>query len=142
MAETNPDPDITPGDFRIPTIDELDSLRVDHGLSQQELSRRAGMEESRFNHILHNDIDPHTSTLRAFLGVLQNTPKMDESDLSQKRGPKPKPSPLASGAVSAPESEEPVESEAGEGDEELSFREKVEQADPSDVGLTPTGERP
>lgn len=87
--------DLDPGAFRIPTIDELDAMRVDHGLSQKELSRRAGVEESRFNHILHNDIDPQTATVRAFLSVLQTTGAQTDEDLGSKRGPKPKPSTLA-----------------------------------------------
>jgi transcriptional regulator with XRE-family HTH domain len=81
--------------FRIPTVAELDAMRVEHGLSQRELSRRAGVEEGRFHHILQNDIDPQTETMRSFLSVLQNTQPQTEDELASKRGPKPKPSPLA-----------------------------------------------
>lgn len=85
---------LNPESYAIPSIDELDAMRVTHGLSQKEFSRRAGVEAGRFNHILHNDIDPRTSTTRAFLEVLQETDVETEEDLASKRGPKPKPSTL------------------------------------------------
>lgn len=93
-----PDPEA----FRIPTIDELDAMRVEHGLSQRELSRWAGVEESRFHHILQHDVDPQTETMRSFLDVLQATEPQTEADLAAKRGPKPKPSPLTDGGGEAP----------------------------------------
>lgn len=84
-----PDPD----DFAIPTIEELDQMRVAQDLNQRDLSRRAGVEPSRFNHILHNDVDPHVSTLRAFLHALRDA---DEADVQEvEHGPDPTPSPNA-----------------------------------------------
>lgn len=90
----------SPDDYRVPTIDELDAMRVAHGLSQKELSRRAGMEAGRFNHILHHDVDPQASTMRAFLRALREAVRADQRDLSTKRGPKPKPSTLADSSES------------------------------------------
>jgi len=82
-----PDPDA----FRMPTVAELDAMRVAKGLSQRELSRRAGCEQSRFCTILNKDIDPHASTLRTFLAVLQDAePRAD--DEIERTGPKPEPS--------------------------------------------------
>lgn len=99
----------SPGDYRVPTIDELDAMRVDRGLSQKELSRRAGMEPGRFNHILHHDVDPHASTVRSFLRVLREAVQSEQRDLSNKRGPKPKPSTLAD----PPESLEDIRTDGG-----------------------------
>jgi transcriptional regulator with XRE-family HTH domain len=87
----HPDPD----QYRIPTIDELDAMRVGRGLSQKELSRRAGCEDGRFNHILHHDVDPQVSTLRSFLRALKESAPAEQRDLSNKRGPKPKLSTLS-----------------------------------------------
>lgn len=100
LAEADPDDLATDGGapdpdaFRIPTIDDLDAMRVAHGLSQKELSRRAGCEPDRFNHILHHDIDPQTATMRAFLDVLQAAEPQAPDDV-ERRGPKPRPSTLA-----------------------------------------------
>lgn len=91
MAQKNaPDPE----SFRIPTIDELDAMRTDLNLSQKELSRRAGVEDSRFNTILRRDIDPRTGTMRSFLNVLQNA-ELRSDDEIDRTGPKPKSSVLA-----------------------------------------------
>lgn len=93
-----------PGDFRIPTVDELDAMRVAANLTQKELSRRAGCEPDRFNTILHRDMDPQTETMRGFLRVLQEA-DADAIDAANdsKRGPKPSPSTL-SDATTAGES--------------------------------------
>lgn len=80
--------------FRIPTIDELDAMRVDRGLSQKQLSREAGMEPDRFNTILHRDMDPQTETMRSFLRVLQETTPRDDDEIDR-RGPKPRRSTLS-----------------------------------------------
>jgi transcriptional regulator with XRE-family HTH domain len=80
--------------FRIPTISELDAIRTDLGLSQRELSRRAGLEDDRFNCILRRDMDPRSSTLRAFLDVLQEADAKTEEELNRP-GPKPEASTLA-----------------------------------------------
>jgi transcriptional regulator with XRE-family HTH domain len=85
-----PDPDA----FQMPTITDLDAMRTALNLGQRELSRRAGLEPSRFNHILHNDVDPHASTLRAFLGVLQDAEPRTDDEI-ERAGPKPEPSPNA-----------------------------------------------
>lgn len=102
MTDTEiPDPE----EYSIPTIDELDAMRVEQNLSQAELSRRAGLESGRFNTILHREMDPHVSTMRAFVEVLQEASAENDSDQSldkedieeatrSKRGPKPKPSTL------------------------------------------------
>ena len=80
-----------PDAFAIPTVEELDAMRTALGLSQRDLSRAAGLEQSRFNDILHNDLDPHVSTMRAFLDVLQDR----EPEQTDRRGPKPSRSPNA-----------------------------------------------
>ena len=98
-----------PSDYQVPTIHELDAMRVDRGLSQKELSRRAGCEDGRFNHILHHDVDPQASTLRSFLRVLKEASPAEQRDLSNKRGPKPKPSDLAD----PPESLEEIRFDGG-----------------------------
>jgi len=85
-----PDPDA----FRVPTITELDAMRTALNLSQAELSRQADLEQGRFSHILHNDVDPHASTLRAFLDVLQDAEPKTDDDI-ERTGPKPEPSPNA-----------------------------------------------
>jgi transcriptional regulator with XRE-family HTH domain len=85
-----PDPDA----FRLPTITELDAMRTALNLGQRELSRRADLEPSRFNHILHNDVDPHASTLRAFLDVLQDADPQTDDEI-ERTGPKPEPSTTA-----------------------------------------------
>jgi transcriptional regulator with XRE-family HTH domain len=85
-----PDPDA----FDIPTVADLDAIRVAKGLSQRDLSRRAGCEQSRFNTILNKDIDPHVSTIRAFLTVLQEAEPRDDDEI-ERTGPKPSPSPNA-----------------------------------------------
>lgn len=89
-----PDPDA----FRIPTIDELDAMRTAAGLSQKDLSLRAGHNKGLFNTILRRDMDPQTSTLRSFLEVLREAvpqtddeiecqgPKPERSSLSRRRG--------------------------------------------------------
>jgi len=83
-----------PDDYQIPTIEELDRMRVAADLNQRDLSRRAGMEPKRFNHILHNDTDPHVSTLRAFLRALRDA--TDEEIIEEpEHGPDPSPSPNA-----------------------------------------------
>lgn len=84
-----PDPD----EFQIPTIEELDAMRVACNLPQAELSRRAGFEDSRFNDILHQDLDPQTKTMRSLLDVLQEAGTDEPEDRSDVRGPKPKASP-------------------------------------------------
>ena len=89
----------SPEAFAIPTIEDLDAMRVAHGLSQKELSRRAGCEPGRFHHILRNDVDPQTETMRAFLAVLQNTAPQTDGELASKCGPKPESSTLAEGAA-------------------------------------------
>lgn len=84
-----------PGEFRIPTVAELDAMRVRHGLSQAEFSRRAGLEQTRFNTILNKDIDPQTRTLRAFLDVLKETEPDPDDELSAgPQGPDVAPSSL------------------------------------------------
>lgn len=83
-----------PEDFDIPTIDELDAIRTAYNLSQKELSRRAGMEPGRFHHILQNDVDPQTGTMRAFLDVLKEAEPRGPEDVAR-TGPKPAPSTLA-----------------------------------------------
>jgi len=75
-----------------PSLEELDRRRVEHGLSQSELSRRAGFERNRFNHILTKGLTPTDETLDALIEVLEQTDPLDEDDLSSKRGPKPQPS--------------------------------------------------
>jgi len=75
-----------------PSLEELDRRRVEHGLSQSELSRRAGFERNRFNHILSKELNPTDETLDALIEVLEQTDPLDEDDLSSKRGPKPQPS--------------------------------------------------
>jgi transcriptional regulator with XRE-family HTH domain len=80
--------------FRVPTITELDAMRTALNLSQAELSRQADLEQGRFSHILHNDVDPHASTLRAFLDVLQDAEPKTDDDI-ERTGPKPEPSPNA-----------------------------------------------
>jgi|GEM_PF-6164642 len=100
LFEANPDDLVTdggapePDSFRIPTIADLDAMRVAKGLSQRDLSLRAGCEESRFNVILNKDLDPHTNTLRAFLAVLQDAEPRDDDEI-ERTGPKPEPSPNA-----------------------------------------------
>lgn len=80
-----------PEDFDIPTIDELDAIRTAYNLSQKELSRRAKMEPKRFGHILRNDVDPQTETMRDFLGVLKEAEPRGPEDVTR-TGPKPAPS--------------------------------------------------
>ena len=80
--------------FRIPTVAELDAMRVARGLTQKELSRRAGCEPGRFNTILHRDMDPQTETMRSFLAVLRATEPRSDGEITR-RGPKPRPSALA-----------------------------------------------
>jgi len=92
---THSDDDATPRprDFEIPTIDQLDKMRVAQDLNQRDLSRQAGLEPGRFNHILHGDVDPHVSTMRAFLHALQHG---DGPDIMEpEHGPDPEPSPHA-----------------------------------------------
>lgn len=94
MSETAGDPP-TPENFQIPTIDELDQMRTELGLSQRDLSRRAGMDENLFNTILHRDMDPQTSTMRALLQVLREAEPRTADEI-ERRGPKPESSSLAS----------------------------------------------
>jgi transcriptional regulator with XRE-family HTH domain len=82
---TTPDPD----DYRIPTIEELDAMRVAANLSMKDLSECAGFTGDRFSHILHNDINPQTRTIRAFLTTLQ---EFDGHSTSGDQGPAPEPS--------------------------------------------------
>lgn len=83
--------EISPEDFRIPTVGELDQMRVALGLSQRELSRRAGCGEGRFHAILHRGMDPQTDTMRSFLDVLQTAEPTEPEDIDR-TGPKPRPS--------------------------------------------------
>ncbi|RLM32650.1 hypothetical protein [Haloarcula sp. Atlit-120R] len=64
-----PDPD--PDAFCIPTIAELDAMRAAANLSMKDLSECAGFVDNRWSHILNNDVNPHTRTVRAFLTTLQ-----------------------------------------------------------------------
>ena len=57
--------------YRIPTVEDLDRLREDLGLSRSELSTRAGRESQAWSEIVREDIDPQASTLRAFLDALR-----------------------------------------------------------------------
>ena len=82
-----PDPD----DYRIPTIDELDAMRVAAGLSMKDLSDCAGFKSNRVSHILNNDVNPQTRTIRAFLTTLQ---AFDGHSPSGEQGPDPEPSEL------------------------------------------------
>ena len=82
----------TPATFEIPTIGELDTMRVARDLSQRDLSRRAGMEQSRLKQILTHDVDPHVSTMRAFLEVLREI-EPDAARYDDRQGPKPDRSP-------------------------------------------------
>jgi transcriptional regulator with XRE-family HTH domain len=77
-----PDPD----DYRIPTIDELDAMRVAAGLSMKDLSDCAGFKSNRFSHILNNDTNPQTRTIRAFLTALR---EFDGHSPSGEQGPDP-----------------------------------------------------
>jgi transcriptional regulator with XRE-family HTH domain len=79
-------------EYRIPTIAELDALRVEAGLSMRDLSRAAGFQDSRFSHILNNDCNPQTRTIRAFLRALQLFDPEEEDEI--KRGPDPEPTGL------------------------------------------------
>lgn len=78
-----------PHDFRIPTIAELDQMRADAGLSMKDLSECAGFQDDRFSHILNNDTNPHTDTIRAFLTALQ---EFDGHTDTGDQGPDPTPS--------------------------------------------------
>ncbi|MDS0280041.1 hypothetical protein NDI85_19845 [Halomicroarcula sp. S1AR25-4] len=88
-----PDPDA----FRIPTIAELDAMRAAANLSMADLSECAGFTDNRFSHILTNDVNPQTRTIRAFLTALQEFdghtesgdqgPAPDTSDLVDDDGP-------------------------------------------------------
>lgn len=75
-----------------PSIKELDQRRVEYGLSQRELSRRAGFEEGRFNDILTKGLTPTDETVDALVDVFEQTEPLSADDLSSKRGPKPQPS--------------------------------------------------
>jgi transcriptional regulator with XRE-family HTH domain len=83
---------VDPDAYRIPTIAELDAMRVDAGLSMRDLSRAAGFKQSRFSHILNNDCNPQTRTIRAFLRALQLYEPSEEDE--PKRGPDPEPTEL------------------------------------------------
>lgn len=88
------EPDAEDGDaddYRIPTIDELDAMRVAAGLSMKDLSDCAGFKSNRFSHILNNDTNPQTRTVRAFLTTLQ---AFDGHSPSGEQGPDPEPSEL------------------------------------------------
>lgn len=87
-SEQGPDPD----DFRIPTIAELDAMRVTANLSMKDLSECAGFKTSRFSHILNNEVNPQTRTIRAFLTALQ---EFDGHSTSGDQGPDPSRSGLA-----------------------------------------------
>jgi len=80
-----------PDDYCIPTIDELDAMRVAAGLSMKDLSDCAGFKSNRFSHILNNDVNPQTRTIRAFLTALQ---AFDGHSPSGEQGPDPEPSEL------------------------------------------------
>jgi transcriptional regulator with XRE-family HTH domain len=80
-----------PEEFRIPTIEELDAMRVDANLSMKDLSECAGFKSNRFSHILNNDVNPQTRTIRAFLVALQ---EFDGHAPSSSRGPAAEPSEL------------------------------------------------
>lgn len=82
-----PDPD----DYRIPTIAELDAMRADANLSMRDLSRCAGFKDNRFSHILNNDVNAQTRTIRAFLTALQ---EFDGHTDTGEQGPDPTPSDL------------------------------------------------
>jgi transcriptional regulator with XRE-family HTH domain len=90
-----PDPD----DYRIPTIDELDAMRVAAGLSMKDLSDCAGFKSNRFSHILNNDTNPQTRTIRAFLTALQ---AFDGHSPSGEQGPDPEPSELVDDGSDGP----------------------------------------
>lgn len=89
-SEQGPDPD----DFRIPTIAELDAMRVVANLSMKDLSECAGFKTSRFSYILNNETNPQTRTIRAFLTALQ---EFDGHSTSGNQGPDPSRSGLADG---------------------------------------------
>lgn len=82
-----------PRAFCIPTVEELDAIRTELGLSQKELSRRAGLEPGRFNTVLRRDMDPQTETMRAFLDVLHAAADRSPEDVTR-TGPKPERSTL------------------------------------------------
>lgn len=118
--DTAPEPD----DFRIPTIAELDAMRVDVRLSQRELSRRAGLEEGRFNSILHKDMDPQIGTMRALLDVLREAEPRTAEEI-ERTGPKPSPS-------------EHTEDHRSDADADDVFWQKLDAMDPDDLGDDPS----
>lgn len=116
-----------PDAFRIPTIEEIDAMRAEANLSMRDLSRCAGFKDSRFSHILNNDVNPHTRTIRAFLTALQ---QFDGHTPTGDQGPEPSPSELA---------------ESDDGPTEVDVDEihaRLDRLGPSDVGEpVPGGER-
>ena len=88
QTEPTPDPDA----YRIPTIEELDAMRVAENLSMKDLSECAGFKANRFSYILNNDVNPQTRTIRAFLTALQ---EFDGHTTSGDQGPEPSRSALA-----------------------------------------------
>ncbi|MEM2875876.1 MAG: CBS domain-containing protein [Candidatus Bathyarchaeia archaeon] len=54
----------------IPTPEELRRLRLQAGLTQKELAKRAGLSQSLIARIESGDIDPRLSTLRKILSAI------------------------------------------------------------------------
>lgn len=124
--ENSDDDQPTPEQFRIPTVAEIDQMRVDRNLTQRELSRRAGFEKGRFNTILHKDMDPHTETMRSLLEVIQEADAdREEQELASQRGPKPTPSPALE------------EDESSQDGEYLDRWEQLEKKSLEEAGLSP-----
>jgi len=88
-SDAGPQPNPDPDEFRIPTIEQLDAMRVAANLSMKDLSECAGFKSNRFSHILNNDVNPQTRTIRAFLTALQ---EFDGHSISAATGPDPTPS--------------------------------------------------
>jgi DNA adenine methylase len=115
-----PDPD----DYHISTIEELDAMRVAAGFSMKDLSDCAGFKSNRFSHILNNDVNPQTRTIRAFLTALQ---VFDGHSPSGDQGPDPEPSELVD-----EDSDGPTEVDV----ERIAAR--LRRLDPDAVGEDPT----
>jgi len=118
----------TPGPdaFHIPTIAELDAMRAAANLSMRDFSECAGFKDNRWSHILNNDVNPHTQTVRAFLTALQ---EFDGHTETGNQGPDPSASELV-------EDDGPTEVDVDQ------IAARLDRLDPDAVGEDPTPPEP
>lgn len=71
-------------EYHVPSVEDLEAARERLGISQSELSRRAGRESQAWNEIVQHNVDPQLSTVQAFLDALRDADADDQPELGRK----------------------------------------------------------